>query len=684
MKNKHIKKLYLLNILILLYLIILKKYDLNKPKISVIIPVYNGENFLNHSLTSVLKQKMKDIEIIIIDDNSKDESLKIIKNYMKKDKRIHLIENRENRKILFCKSFGALNSKGKYIIELDQDDMLIGEDSFNILYNDSENNDLDFLKFDFTSGNNILNLPNFDNYPNKSSIIYLQPNSKLSIFRNSITLLWGNLIKTDLYKKVIYNLWPIIINYKIIFQEDYLIIFFMLLYAKKYKIISNVFYYKFKNTNQASHNYRINLDYYLSVIFVGIIFYDYYIDLYSQGLQAIINYIKFLKADFLKIKSFYPEIFNYFFGKILTNNQLLDKNKKTIMKFFHISEKCISYNYRKINTTLFFNELSNQTYNNNYINNKQVMKLSIIIVFSNYDKVKNLINSLKAQQSQYFEIILIFDDDIKNNNFLHTNISGFFKEIKLIKNEIKKGILYSILEGIEVAKGKYVMIINPNCFFLERDSFQKLFNEIEKNDFDILEFNLYKILSSNYSYLYKCKHDQSQFNLSSIKYNLEFNNIDIQKELITNKIFKSIYIKNIIKPFQKNKVNVIVDYYYNDIFSFLFDSYHHKFKRSSEINIYINDNDCNKFNFTEFSIIKKSLIRETIFYIDFIFNNSKNTYEDKQKVLKEFFNLLSIIFNKFTNVSDISFKLLKKFDNCKYFSKTNKTLLKFYVYSLIN
>ena len=330
------------------------------------------------------------------------------------------------------------------------------------------------------------------------------------------------------------------------------------------------------------------------------------------------------------------------------------------MKFFSISENCISHNFKKINK----------------------MKLSIIIVFSNHDKIKNLINSLKNQQSHYFEIILIFDDDIKNNNFLQTNIGEFFEGIKLIKNEIKKGFLYSILEGIEIAKGKYLMIINPNCFFLERDSFQKLFNEIEKDDFDILEFNLYKILSSNYSYLYKCKHYHSQFNLTRIKYNLEFNDIDIQKELITNKLFKSNYIKNITQPFQKNKVIEIVDYYYNDIFSFLFDSYHHKFKRTSEINIYINDNDCNKFNFTEFRLIKKGLIKETIFYIDFIFNYSKNTYEDKQKILKEFFNLLSIIFNKFTNVSDISFKLLKKFDNCKYFSKTNKTLLKFYVYFL--
>ena len=93
------------------------------PKISVIIPIYNGGKYLNYSLKSVQNQNMKDIEIIIIDDNSNDNSLEIIKNYMKTDKRIRLIENRENRKILFCKSLAVLNSKGKYIIEIDQDDM---------------------------------------------------------------------------------------------------------------------------------------------------------------------------------------------------------------------------------------------------------------------------------------------------------------------------------------------------------------------------------------------------------------------------------------------------------------------------------------------------------------------------------------------------------------------------------
>ena len=106
------------------------KLTSNKIKISAIIPIYNGGKYLNSSLRSIQNQKMKDIEIIIIDDNSKDDSLKIIQNYMKNDKRIKLIKNKENRRILFSKSIGALNSKGEFIIEIDQDDLIIKKNSF--------------------------------------------------------------------------------------------------------------------------------------------------------------------------------------------------------------------------------------------------------------------------------------------------------------------------------------------------------------------------------------------------------------------------------------------------------------------------------------------------------------------------------------------------------------------------
>lgn len=70
-----------------------KKYPLVKnSKISAIIPIYNGGKYLHYSLRSIQNQKMKDIEIIIIDDCSTDNSLTIIEKYMKEDERIRLIK----------------------------------------------------------------------------------------------------------------------------------------------------------------------------------------------------------------------------------------------------------------------------------------------------------------------------------------------------------------------------------------------------------------------------------------------------------------------------------------------------------------------------------------------------------------------------------------------------------------
>ena len=111
---------------------------LQSPKISVIMPIYNGGKYLFYSLRSVQNQKLKDIEIILIDDYSNDDTINVIQKYMEEDPRIRLIKNNKNRKILYSKSIAALNSKGKYIIELDQDDMFIRSDCFNILYKEAK------------------------------------------------------------------------------------------------------------------------------------------------------------------------------------------------------------------------------------------------------------------------------------------------------------------------------------------------------------------------------------------------------------------------------------------------------------------------------------------------------------------------------------------------------------------
>ena len=115
------------------------------------MPVYNRENDLYYSIRSVQCQKMEDIEIVLINDGSTDKTLETIQKFKEEDPRIKIINNEKNRKILFSKSIGALYANGKYILELDQDDVFISSNAFNILYNEAENNNLDLLQFrDFT------------------------------------------------------------------------------------------------------------------------------------------------------------------------------------------------------------------------------------------------------------------------------------------------------------------------------------------------------------------------------------------------------------------------------------------------------------------------------------------------------------------------------------------------------
>ena len=185
------------------------------------MPLYNAKNYLYYSLRSIQNQNMKDIEIILINDCSTDNTLELIKKYMKEDPRIRLINNEENRRILYSKSLGALYANGKYIILLDQDDMFIGEEAFDSLYNKAEEDNIDLIQFQDK-------LVKKFNYPDKveayndqfinhheETYIY-QPNIKYQYFGDYNFLLWGLLIKSDCYKKAVNILWPIIINYKII------------------------------------------------------------------------------------------------------------------------------------------------------------------------------------------------------------------------------------------------------------------------------------------------------------------------------------------------------------------------------------------------------------------------------------------------------------------------------------
>lgn len=90
--------------------------------ISIIINVYNGEKYIKKCLDSVLNQTYKNIEVVIVNDQSTDKTLDIIKSY--KDKRIKIINNKKNIGLSLSRNIGIDNSNGKYLYFVDIDDFI--------------------------------------------------------------------------------------------------------------------------------------------------------------------------------------------------------------------------------------------------------------------------------------------------------------------------------------------------------------------------------------------------------------------------------------------------------------------------------------------------------------------------------------------------------------------------------
>lgn len=96
---------------------------MDKPLVSVFIPVYNSEEYIKDALNSIVTQSYTNLEIIIVDDCSTDQSVEIINSFQ--DSRIRLLRNEENKGIPYNRNLGLKESKGKYMAIMDADDIAL-------------------------------------------------------------------------------------------------------------------------------------------------------------------------------------------------------------------------------------------------------------------------------------------------------------------------------------------------------------------------------------------------------------------------------------------------------------------------------------------------------------------------------------------------------------------------------
>ena len=197
-------------------------------KLSVIIPIYNSESYLANCIDSVCKQANRNVEIVLINDGSTDETIKICRKYIKKFNFIKLINLKKNRGVANARNVGIRSSLGEFICFLDSDDVLLPGSIANFfnhikIYNTYKL----FVIRNFTLKKKIKNT----NYDLKNLI----PNErKKSILRSSFC--WNFLVKKEF-----------LISNNIFFKnlkvtEDWVFVSEILCRINKYKIIEKPFY----------------------------------------------------------------------------------------------------------------------------------------------------------------------------------------------------------------------------------------------------------------------------------------------------------------------------------------------------------------------------------------------------------------------------------------------------------
>ena len=238
------------------------------PKISIILPVYNGEAFLQETLISIQNQDFKDIEIIIIDDKSTDNSTILIKELMKTEPRISFYQNEENKGPLYTKKKGILSAKGKYIMIIDDDDKFLQRDAFTSLYEEAEKFNLDILEFKSILSTSLLNIDQYNKTGKENySILYQNELNNYMYFPGFLGVIEkydnkkvNHFVKTILYVNILEQIDDKYFNIRINYYEDYMFFFLLTRNAKSLKKIDRIFYLKEKVifSDDSKKNHRKN------------------------------------------------------------------------------------------------------------------------------------------------------------------------------------------------------------------------------------------------------------------------------------------------------------------------------------------------------------------------------------------------------------------------------------------
>ena len=209
-------------------------------KVTVIVPVYNSEKYISKCLDSILEQTCQDFEILVVNDGSKDDSLKILEQYVEKyPSKINLI-NQENQGVAQTRNESIKRANGKYVMFIDNDDYL-DKDYIETFLNEAERGDYDIV------------LGGYRRVTEKLEIIKEQKLENVEWSKFIVMAPWAKIYKKE------YLINNNIQFLKLNLGEDVYFNLKAMLMSKKIKIINYIGYNWFYNTASVSNTIQKNI-----------------------------------------------------------------------------------------------------------------------------------------------------------------------------------------------------------------------------------------------------------------------------------------------------------------------------------------------------------------------------------------------------------------------------------------
>lgn len=467
------------------------------PKVSVIVPVYNVEDYLVDALDSLVNQSLTDIEILMIDDGSTDNSRYIIERYALDYDNFHAF-HKENEGLSVTRNYGLKYAKGDYIFFIDSDDYLL-HDALEKLYNCAVEYDSDVVTSNFFRYNDTKSWQHIICdyvFNNLDEDLY---NTNLAEYPN---LIWDMPVWNKLYKKEFLD--DINLRFydgRVLFEDN---IFSTELYvnAKKVSILKEGFYcWRMRAPNSSlsqSHDRDRGDELYKMAVMVN--------NLLNENIDdyEILSrkYMKWLTLDIpfymSKLKTYPKEEHIYIFeGAYKLVNLIPDEYFNELNNYYKVFYRMIRDKNWDDLTELFFNDLKSNP-NAPVKINEDYYSMFDFDSDAETENLKAYIKNIAADDNNLivdFSLKLPFKENILKREISFSIKSHNYSDVIIANNFIKKDKLFIPLSEIKYGeneiKAQYISDFKKECY-IETDIhktivFDDYVIEISRNSFGFLK-----------------------------------------------------------------------------------------------------------------------------------------------------------------------------------------------------